>query len=433
MKLVATILLLSFLPACGLFGGGNSTPNQGAQTISMDDSILSFNASEGKQLFHSFPLENTQTSALAITNIVFENNLCSSFSFYSITDPDGNTLLNTSDRILITIPGVTSDNSNNKVFVNIRFNPEDCSSSNYETLLKIYYYLKSNDPKPKIRVNSIILRSEGKAPISGAVGDICEQDDKEYEFVTEFISSIPDKQEYFLKIERMRSFIYPTGSPGNATIIGTDINGLNPEDFPNPYLRVSFSGNQFTVHQISTCDEFIIPSVDGDENFRGASTQLVSTKDFSGTVTQDAQTREVHFELKGLEVRLRSEDVPASSNIENSSGVFQVAIRTDLTSRRTAFDPNLGTPFQSEDAFTAFKAANNDKTILNIVCENSESCALEGTPLRDGSMFLVGIGDFHNDNEDFVGDDIAKTFLVNEAAFLYMELEVTLTTREEIE
>lgn len=415
--LVALICLL--FASCGTFYGEGSTNSAGPEIIDTDAFRATFDASLGEESSIFFPIANNSQTSISITNISFSNNLCGSFSFINITDESNAVLLSASELLqLDVLPGKT-------IHVNIRFTPETCIHQDYVTTLYVYH-TDSNDDFFR---SAALLHSKGVAPNSGEEIVTCDDSGQDREFEETFLSQIPEPGEYYLRVDRMRGFIFPEGSPGNKVIIGTDIN-LPLEAFAPPFIKMTVNDNagNFTLEKITPCNNFWIPSAETDQYFLGSSTLLTTAKPFEGTMTSvendldgDGVTDEriVHVNLNELTAKLRADGIdPVNSVIPNTFGTFQIIINTKLTTQETETNIHLGDSLHTD--------ANFEEGIISLYQDGSDF-GLAGSPFVDGRMLLVGIGGFRDDDQ-FIGNrDTSGKFLVEDPSFMFVQLEATMT------
>ena len=122
---------------------------------------------------------------------------------------------------------------------------------------------------------------------------------------------------------------------------------------------------------------------------------------------------------------MRAENVNRESLIiDQATNIFQTTIQLNLTTRETASDPFLElvkqtTPIDEltpEEQLTRFR-----------LIDKGTGTALRGSALNSGQLIFVGIGTFDNLDDDFIGgEDLAKPFLIEDDAFIYIQLEAQL-------
>lgn len=421
-RLIPLCLLAITLSSCGLFGSGESSDNNGKTEVSIDSSVVSFDASRGQDAYQALKISNPTDQPVILTGVEFENNRCASFGLFNITNLNGVILSNRSTQFNIPL-GVGE-----AVRVNVRFHPESCPYANYETTLYVYFNEGSATNDGQLRT-SVRLRSSGLAPNRGGETTICEDPGVEYEYTPLSVSSVPPAGQYFLRVDRMRAFIFPGGGADDQrTMIGTDIGEIDPTAFAPPHLPVTVSGNgTLTLSEISLCDSFVVPSAPTDRFFQGSPTVLTSNTELSGRFSRDLATRITDITLEGLRIKLRAEDIGGDSIIDDpNTEIFQISMETDLTTGETAYSPFLGVPLRTMELYIA------DNDILNVECRPNDECRLYGEPLVDGTMTLVGIGSFDNIENTYIGDTTPKSFLITNPASIFIQLQVTLTEREEV-
>lgn len=425
-------LFVLTMTACGTFQGA-STNSEGDQNIVFESTELTFDASVPENTFGSFPLRNNTAGALVITDIRFQNNLCGSFSLYNITSETGSILQTPSSSIHVRVL------PSQQVRVNIRHVPANCQYKNYETILTIY----TTDEQGLIETSNILLRSKGSPPSTGAADIICDEEPSNVTYEKQFLSKIPDAGTYYLRVDLIRAFIVPSASrTDNSVVIGSDIGGLTPDDFESPNLLIDVSEKtstevdgketvtaNFVLKEITPCDDFILPSPNSDIYFEGIDTLLTSTGPVNGKFTQVIdpvnQTKDVQIALETpITVNLRAEG-PFQDSLVQKDNTFEISVEADLTTLEAKpGEPSFVDLLESRNNY--FDGFFRDQ-FLN---ENGDF-NIRGVPFRDGRAVLVGRGTFNNDQNNFIGSDAASKFLLEGEAYLYMQLDITLTTRIE--
>lgn len=422
--IIAAVTGLSL--ACGMVEGDprNST---GTQTIESDFYTQNFDASVAQASVKSVPLTNNTSKPITLQSAAFANNLCGSFSFHNVTDSSGKVLSTEVSSLGVKLaPGAS-------VNLNIQFEPKPCPQKNYDTKLTVW--LLNSDSK--YEKQEFLLHSACTSPspamcqTPGATANssseenaTCGQDPRQLEYEEQYLSSVPAAGEYYFRIDRMASFILPLdpGASGQRNIVGTDVGSVDPAAFKSPFLQASVKEKGvFDFNKITSCDYFAIPSASGDANFQGAEVKLTTKDKIAGVLERNPQ-RTTEINIKGLTVNLRGDDIKKDSLIEKD-GVFQVSVKLDLTTGETEPDIHLG-----EDLKTT---PNFSEQVFNRVDKGEGKFALKGRPMADGSFTLVGVGEFNNNDKNFIGDDLAKQFIIDKKAMIYVQMDVTLTKRVE--
>lgn len=426
-KKMMTILAFVLLNNCGTFFGTGENNSKGNETLSFDNPLITFNASTGLESYYKLPLTNPFQEIIHVKNFAFTNNPCTAFSIFSITATDGTVLHTGGANAAIDLE------TDETLYFNIRFSASNCTTSDYETIFLVTYSMGDSTTNTQL---SVRLHSQGKPVNTSNPTPVCDNEDTSVEY-TRWLEplAIPEPGTYFLKIERMRGYIYPDGAPDFVTLIGTDLGGLAPGAFKSPYLEIVV-GNQsedgtsqnikseYELKQITTCNNFMIPSAEGDEYFRGSDTLMTSVQNFTGTIERNIENRQTNFILNGLKVRLRSENISNKSLIPDPTGTFQISLEASFITGQMNMENLLGRQLHTDTAyFDGF---------FNLVCENEERCALKGQPFIDGSLILVGKGFFFEDeNNPFIGEaQTARTFLIEQKSPIFIQLEATLVTKD---
>ncbi|EKD42808.1 MAG: hypothetical protein ACD_73C00011G0002 [uncultured bacterium] len=428
IKILCCCILLIFTASCGIVSGG-STNSEGSESIAIDASITSFDAAKVEEVFKSLPVKNTTEGKLTLYKVIFNNNNCNSFSYYGISDVNGNVLSNAAEVINFIFK------AKDRINVIIRYKSEACSVVNYDTTVVMYF----KDTVGNTFSSSTLLHVSGESPSGSGNGPVsCDNPVDADNLLEDRRFGIPSEGKHYLRVDLMRAFIFPPGSPNDKKIIGTDVGGVDPNEFQSPYLEINvtdktISSAKFTIKQITTCDNFSIPTAVTDTFFFGSPTVLTSSKAYNGEFKlKDEGTgfKEVNLNLTGFRVTLRAEHI-GDATPENDKSIiadsatktFQVGLTTNLTTTTTLPDSILGDEFAG--ATNHADAQGNEALNLSPVANGKR--AQIGAPLSDSHLLLVGKGLFDNLEEDFIGESsTAKAFLIDQAAYLFIQIEATL-------
>lgn len=419
MKNLKYILVFSFLlhSSCsGLIGDGSDESIASTTgTIVPSSDVITFSASFGDSTYHSMGFNNSTGEIVKLTRVAFANNLCNDFSVYNITNTSGTVLADNNDSLSINV------GAGQKVNINIRYSPSSCIYSNYDALLYVYYTRGTTTEYLTVTLKPATTSGDG--PFACDEIDI-EKSSKYIE--TSFSGTVPDGT-YFLRVDRMRAYIHAPASGGSVTedalALGTDINGLDPEDYIQAYLSATVTGSQFNLDTIENADDFCLPSPDDNFFFLGASTLLTTSQGVVGSIDADG-----NVETGSLNVTIRAEHIPLGPTVDlaNSDRIFQISLLSQLT---TAITP--ATIPDSQPLIDGLRAASNQtddsgNELLPIEDGANGAIYLTGSSLKNGQMTLVGVGTFTNEENSFVGADIAKTFMIESEAYIYMVMDITV-------
>ncbi len=395
---------------------GNGSEGEGASSINdiaISNEIISFESSGGQTDYHTVSFKNLSDSPITVTNIIFYHNLCSAFSLYSITDQTGQMLLDGSEPINFTVgAGAT-------VYLHLAYCPPECIYSDYDTTLFIYYEDNSGN-----QVTYVTLQS---SPAGGVCRDVlvCEEDPFAFEYKPEvFGQGLPETGDYYFRINKMHAYLYPVSAPENIKVIGTDIN-IDPDMFQSPYLKVSLDDVQGngTLYQIEECSQFIIPAPEDDPYFAGADTQLTTKDNTFFVLDEDGNLEVDELVITLLTENIDSSELGSPSPLPDDNGTFQISLKVTLTTDATPEDQYLGSLLDSSDYYDG---------IMNLIDSDDDGqYQLQGTALSgdDATITLVARGEFTNEDDDFIGEETVGTILLEDEAYIYVQIEATLVTR----
>lgn len=434
MKLKFTILAL-VLSSCGTLGGSGSTTSSGEQILTGDSVTANFDVSLGQDLYKSFPVVNNTSGILTLFNVLFSNNVCSSFSLYNVINASGQTLAEADSPLNVAIK------AGEQIRLNVLFKSQACSyTKNYDTSMTVYL----KDKNSKVSAQTMSLHAIGLPPEGSETGDDCSEKAEVPAMEQYYISGVPEPGEYYLQIDKMRAFIFGDGSSIQKTqmaIVGTDVGDLDPDAFDPTPLRVTIgtegNNNTLILHKISECENFFIPSPPSDIYFKGADTAVTSDNDYPGNfiltesspLTNDPDIKDfiekrTDFKIPGVYLTLYAQGIEDASLIKDPiTNSFRISLITDLQTTSTEPDGNLG------DTFTSVAdrlGLDPDKALNRKLVENTtDQYVLMGNPLIDGKMTLVGKAKFDDSKKDFIGEDVAR-LLIDKTSFTYVQIEVTV-------
>lgn len=413
LTLAMTLFVLS---SCGLVDGGAPT-STGDFDIVGEVGSISIQAPENSEAYKLIPISNTNKGPIQISNVLFADNLCGDFSLVNIVDSLGVVVYEPGNILQVVVAG------GQNIKLTIRYAPTTgCVYKDYDATLYIYY-----SDGTATRFISILLKPTIGAPLPAEEEEEeeeeeteCAEDPQDFEYLDQTFTGPPMAGEYFLRIDRMASFIYPTGFAGAADLVGTDID-VEPDAFTKPFLKVTVAEDGgLTIAPITPCEAFFMPSNPENANFGGVDTRLTSPRDFTATIDANGV-----INLPELVVTLRAEDIPESNpNVRDPvTGNFQVSVRSPLTTGDTVEDTILGN-IENTGVF--------EEGIMNLFDEDGNGQPiLRGMPLTGGKTMLVGRGQFIDEENNFIGSTQAKQFLITQVAYIYIQIEATFTQRVE--
>lgn len=411
-KRIFLLPLILLITACSSLVGSESTNSVGDFELSPENDVITFNSADGGAVYRSLSLSNTSSDTITLTDIVFYNNLCDDFSLYSITDADGNYLSGADFSDLAVVSG-------DAIKINVRYLPSFCSESGYQTTLYVYYQIGSSTYR-----TSVILEPLGSAVAPFACDEITDHS-SEYDEAT--VNARPDDGSYFLRVDRMRGYMYVPASGGivapSDLALGTDVNGLLSEDFVTPFLEAEISGGDtISLSEFKDGADFCLPSPEGNSFFSDTYSLLTSPGQ-GGTIDEDG-----NILLEDVGVMLRAQGIPDDVTviIADGDGVFQISIAADLT---TGWLPTGMPETVSDVLFDGLEEASgqtdDDGDSLLPIEEWGGEYYLQGSLPENGRMTLVGVGTFTNADSTFIGASSAQTFLIDNEAYLFFVLDVT--------
>ena len=418
----ALIALLCLLASCSSLVGSESTNSIGDFELNPENDIVSFNSSDGSAVYHSISLTNDSSDVFTITNVIFYNNLCADFTLYTITNVDGNILLNGSNKMELAVA------SGETVYLNVKYVPSSCTYSGYQTTLYVYYQTGSDTFR-----TSMILKPSGEpggASASFACNDI---EDQSAGFTNAAVAGGLADGTYYLRVDRMRGYLYVPEVSGlvdpDQFAVGTDVGGLDDDAYTPPFLEVVVSGGSLTLSAITSSADFCLPSPEDNQAFGDAYSNLTS---LGGTGTID---EEENILIEDLRVTLRVEGILSglSLGIADSAGIFQVSLITDLSTGQVPEGAPASDLINTGLAEASEQEDEDDNDFLPIDQDADGNYYLYGEELSVfGESTLVGIGAFTNEAGDFIGSTGsagAQGFIIDNEAYIFIQLDVTVMER----
>lgn len=403
----ALLSLVLFSYACSNFYGG-ATNSQGNQSITESPTVITFEADVGSTLYKTVTFTNRSGDNYEITNLAFVDNDCGAFSVYNILDSSGNILYQSGQTLSVgVIPGET-------VAINLRFSPTECEVTEYTTTFIIFYQAQDETQAETVSLEATVTDNTPDAAI-------CDKTEPRYydEFDNPTERTLPvldSGKKYYIRVDKLSAYIQTTGGfSAFATQVGTNINLDDiPEEDRYVPVYLSFTtdeaGNVF-VDEIDACVGFDLPSPTTDPFFLGAPMSVTTAGAFTGTI--DRQSDPGHFEIPGVVFHLASFINNSNSLLQDPNGFFEVNIEVDLTTGETANNEFLENLTELTD--------DNGEVFFNIA-----NGALVGKNIRHGTITLVGIATFLNDDDAKMSDEGKQAILENEA-YLFLQIEGLIT------
>lgn len=333
--------------------------------------------------------------------------------FFQILDSAGNILWRPGDEVSVSVAENATAN------IVIRFNPTPCGQTEYTSSFLIYY-----EASEALKLETV----EFVALVDDNTEDslTCDTDNSNYydEFNNPTIRTLPaldNGEKYYIKITKMNAYIQTTGSFVQfATAVGTNIKvDLIPEEnlFEPVYIPLTSDANgNVVVEEFTECTDFYLPSPITDEFFIGAVTTVTSRGDYTGTIDRDGDTPG-RLNVHDLVFKLRSFINNPTSLLQDSDGYFEADVKFDLTTGTTETSEYLSDLINLTD--------DTGARFLNI-----ENNRLVGRDIRHGTITLVGIGSFI-DNEDARLSGEARQGILENEAYLFLQIEGLVTQKIE--
>ncbi|MBI4412592.1 MAG: hypothetical protein HY541_08930 [Deltaproteobacteria bacterium] len=406
--------LVFLASACGSLVGSESTNSIGDFELNPEENVAEFNSPDGSAVYRSLSLENNTSETMAIINVVFYNNLCADFSLYAITSADGNILLNGSDKIELAVA------AGETVYLNIRYSPSSCTYTGYETTLYVYYQTGSDTFR-----TGVILKPSGEPGGASASFACNDTEDLSANYTKASTPGSLADGTYYLRVDRMRGYLYVPEASGlvdpSQFAVGTDVGGLDDDAYIPPFLEVVVSGGSLMLSEITGSADFCLPSPEDNQAFGDAYSNLTSA---GGTGTIDG----VNILVSDLGVTLRAEGIPGGLTLGiDSGGMFQISLVTDLSTGRVPEGAPESDLINSGLAEAGAQEDEEGDDFLPIDQDSDGNYYLEGSPVAtNGEITLVGVGAFTNEAGDFIGSTSAQSFVIDNEAYIFIQLDVTV-------
>lgn len=411
LKSYIVIAIFLILANCSsIYGGTNNS--EGDQSISNSPTQINFETTVNTTIYKTVTFSNRSENHYEITNLAFVDNGCGAFSVYNVTDSSGNVLYKAGDSVAIT---VTAGNSVN---INIQFSPTTCEVTSYTTTFVIYYEVGE-----LIQAISISLVASVDDNTPDAVS--CFNDGVSYydEFDNPTERTLPvlsDGKKYYIKVNQMNAYLQTTGGFSSfSTAVGTHFNVEDvPEDekFTTAYLGFTTdNAGDVVIDEIDECVGFSLPTSPTDPYFLGARVTITTTSKSTGTIDRGEDAGKLV--IPGFTIKLFSFVNNSNSLLQSSNGNFEANVEIDLTTEETDANEFLQELSDFED--------DNGEPFLNITSDDT----LEGKRIRHGTVTLVGIGQFLND-DDVQMDDVGVSALIENESYLFIQI-IGLVTQVE--
>lgn len=413
-----TVALIALLTACGSIQPDE--PTNANLSVTEAPIEISFTGSIGTTGYRSLTFTNQEGHDITINNLAFANNDCGAFSVFNVTDENNSILFDNETAIETIVP------MDHTVKINLRFSPTPCELKNYSSIFIIYY-----DNNGQVASRSVILNAtvaDGFTPPTTAVcaepEDIVYNDQIGDPTPSRKLPALPDGETYYLKIERMRAFIRPTGGFASlATKVGSDINVEQVDEdkrFTSVFLPMQSDGQgHVNISQIDGCGSFSLPSPVSDPYFIGAAVALTTPGPKDGTIEISDAARLGELNVNDLEIELFSQINNSSSLLQSANGIFRVNIVVDLTTGTTPANALLQDISDEVD--------DEGLPLFNLVGSGA-NMALRGKYLRHGTLTMVGVGIFTGTNAEM--SETARKGIVENEAYLFVELAGRIVTKQ---
>lgn len=425
-RALTTLLLAATLTMAGscssFYGAGENT--EGSESISSAPSALNFEGTVGETSYRTLTFANRSSENYEITNLAFVDNGCGDFSVYNILDSSGNVLYMFGDTVAVSVVAGAS------ISINLKFSPNVCEINDYTTTFVIYYTTDSGEVSKTVELHAVTEQAA-----AGSDADCADPVEREYndEIGDPTVSrtSAP-AGDYYIRIDRIRSYIQPTaGFADYAIQVGTDLaldQIADEDEFQPIYLPLYYDGaGNFKLFDVDSCSGFKLPTPITDDNLRGATAVLTITGPdeqgyTSGTLVtsdpdeEDDEDPRGQIDFKGVDAYMFAAVNNTQSLIQNDDGEFGVTVEMDLTTGAS----EVNTYLENVAGFTD----DEDEPFLNINVDG-ENSTLQGSNMRHGVVRLVGIGIFTA--PDFVGSQIAEQALIENQAFIFIQIDGYIT------
>jgi len=413
LKIYILPLLIFLISSCSaLYGAGENS--EGDQSISDSPTVITFESAVDTTIYKTIKFTNRSEENYEITNMAFVDNDCGAFSVHTITDSSGNILYGAGDSVSVSV------NADISVDINIRFSPTACEITEYMTTFMIYY---GNSDSSK--VNSVSLQ----AIVDDSTPDSVSCDDEDVQYYDEFdnptertLPVLDNGEKYYLKVNQMNAYLQATGGFASfSTAFGTHYNVADvPEDeaYTPAYLAFTTDADGDAIIDIvDTCTGFSLPTNTTDPYFLGARVNILTDMETLATIdrTDDDAGKLV---IQNFKFKLSSFINNSSSLLQSSDGYFEVNVLVALTTGETEENEFLPELIDLKD--------DNDETFLNITSDDT----MTGKNIRHGTVTLVGIGQFLDD-DDVKMDDVGVQALIENESYIFIQIVGEITQIEE--
>lgn len=378
---------------------------------------IAFTGTVNTTAYRSLNFSNRTGTDMTINNLALVGNDCGAFSVFNIVDENNTILFDGEEMIDVSVP------PGKNVILNLRFSPTPCEHTAYSSIFLIYYDSFGQTESQLVILNATVVDNTVEAPECALTTDIIYNDQIGDPTPSRKLPALPDGETYFLKIERMRAYIQPTGGFASlATKVGSDINvELVDENkrFSAAFLPMLSDGlGQLEILQIDACSGFSLPSPVTDPYFIGTSVTLTTPEPKGGTVEISDPARLGEINVNGLEIELAANINNSSSLLQSPDGNFRVTIRVDLTTGTTPANALLQDIADEMD--------DEGLPLFNLTGA-ADNMAMRGKNLRHGTLSLVGVGLFTGTNAEM--SEEARKGIVENEAYIFVEIAGRIVTR----
>lgn len=419
------LLLVFFTSQCDLVGG-DSTNSVGPADLNRDAIEEVFESEGGAIVSKSIAIDNDSGSqGFEVYSVDFLDNKCGDFSYRLNTKASPPQAV--SQMPFRVAPGTSLE-------LVVTYTPSYCEYTDYQTILRVTF----QEGTSQSQKNYILLPK-----VNGLVAPVvCDSNPRDFTYTQMSFSDglvPPAGEKIFLKVDQMAASMNITLAPDFNQNVGTEIT-VGSRPYEPTFFEVDIgqegteSENTFLFKQIDRCTDFVLPSPleESVALFLGQDIIMTSPQDYQGRFDSVG-----NFEIENFRIKVRVEGLleaqlrrGTESPLPDSEGTFQVSMLIPkLTTKRTNTNNGLINVASLEDGSDP----------LPIQRDRSGNLYLSGASLNsDGTMTLVGLGTFLNDDESFVGSETVQNLLVNdnvenvadrEPGQMYIELKVSLWRR----
>ncbi len=412
-KIFATLLILEILfatTACSNFYGADDG-SEGSQNISDTPTEILFEASVGDTIYKSATFTNRSGADYTLTNLALVDNVCGAFSVYNITDSAGTVIFDGNTSLELTIA------ASDTISINILFAPESCEITAYTTTLVIYY---SEAGATQTETVSLAASVE-----DAVVGDdepvTCEESDIVYydAYDNPTVRTLPALDTgayYYLRVDKLSGYLQTLeGFSTYAQRVGTAINldDIDPANWYEPvYIPLTTDADGgVLISSFDSCLNLRLPAPDTDSFFIGADTIVSLEQDYAGTI--DRTDNPGSLNIPDVTFTLHAFINDSHSNLQNDDGYFHIKVALDLTTDTTEENPYLSDAASLTD--------DDGNPYLNVVGDT-----LVGTTIRHGTVTLVGVGVFLDDDETKISG-VGRSAIIDSESYLFLQIEGVIT------